>query len=105
MRCCSSIVAITAAAPAVYAKQRPDERLSKALGEFVVVPMTWRRARLASPRFIGERVGVCLRKGDDVGVNLMAPLSAGLTILVLEGVTVCDIASSACMVKEDGDGC
>jgi hypothetical protein len=88
----SSIVAITAAAPAVYPKTFPDGRLSNALAEFVVVPMTWRSARLTSarPALMGER-GVLLKNGDGEGFNLIAPM-AGLIILGLEGVS--DIASS-----------
>jgi hypothetical protein len=101
--CSSSTVAITAAAPAVYAKQRVEGRLSKALAELAVVPTTWRSARLASVRFgfTGERSGAFLKKGDGEGWSLMPCPSAGLIIRELDGVS--DIASSKTVVEVEGD--
>lgn len=91
--------AMTAAAPAVYAKQRPVGRLSKALAELVVVPMTCRKDRLASTRLglTGDRSGVFLKKGEGEGLSLMPGPSAGLIILELVGV---DIACPRSMVEE-----
>jgi hypothetical protein len=95
---------MTAAAPAVYAKHRPDGRLSKALAELAVVPTTWRRARLASARLglTGERNGVFFKNGEGDGLSLMPAPRAGLIILQLFGVS--DIASSKRVVEEDRAG-
>jgi hypothetical protein len=81
----------------------PDGRLSKALAEFVVVPMTWRNARLASarPALTGER-GVVLKNGEGEGLSLMPDPMAGLIIRGLEGVS--DIAASRSVVEEVCDG-
>ena len=77
---------MTAAAPAVKAKQRPSGRLAKALAEPVVVPMTWRSASWASgrPGLAGERSGGAGRgNGAEAGVSLMAP-QAGLMVRALD---------------------
>jgi hypothetical protein len=83
------MVASTAAAPAQKAKERALGRLSKALAELVEVPMTWRRAKDASARwvFMGERSGVFLRKGDGEGVSLSPLPQAGLMMRGLFGVS------------------
>jgi hypothetical protein len=85
------------------AKLWPEGRLSKALAELAVVPTTWRRARLTSARvgFVGERSGLCLRKGDGDGFSLMPAPSVGLIIRELLGVS--DIASSKKVVEEMRD--
>ena len=105
MLCCSSTVATTAAAPAVYAKQRAAGRLSKALAVLVVVPITVRRARVASarPGLIGERgLFLVVVKGEGVGVSLMpAPRVASL-IRTLDGVS--DIAFSRSVEGKESDG-
>lgn len=72
----------------------------------VVVPMTVRRARVASARaaLTGER-GLVLTvvKGEAVGVSLMpAPRPASLIILVLVGVS--DIAFSRSIEEKESDG-
>lgn len=96
---------MTAAAPAVYAKQRAVVRLSKALAVLVVVPITVRRARVASARdiLIGEReLVLMLVKGDGVGVSLIpAPRVASL-IRALDGVS--DIAFSKSVEEKESDG-
>jgi hypothetical protein len=94
---------MTAAAPAVYAKERPDGRLSKALALLAVVPTTWRSARLTSARggLIGDRNGVFLKKGDGDGFSLIPGPRVGLIILELFGVS--DIASSKIIVEVDRD--
>jgi hypothetical protein len=98
----ASTVAITAAAPAVYAKQHPEGRLSKALAEFAVVPTTWRSARLASVRLdlTGERKGAFLKYGDGEGLSFIC---AGPIILELSGVS--DIASSKIIVEVVDSDC
>lgn len=97
---------MTAAAPAVYAKQRAVARLSKAFAVLVVVPITVRRARLASARDIltGERgLVLMLVKGDGVGVSLMpAPRVAASLIRTLDGVS--DIAFSKSVEEKESDG-
>lgn len=73
------------------ANEQLEGRLSNALAEFVVVPMTCLRARLASTRFgfVGERSGVFLKGEGDEGVSLMppGPPHAGLMSRELEGVS------------------
>jgi hypothetical protein len=93
---------MTAAAPAVYAKEWAEGRLSKALAEFAVVPTTWRSARLTSARagLTGERSGACLKNGEGDGLSLMPAPRVGLIILELFGVS--DIASSKIVVEKDG---
>ena len=89
-------MARTAAAPAHTAKERWEGRLSKALGEAAVVPMTWRRASEASGRWAltGERGGaLLLRKGEGEGVSLRPGPQAGLMVLELFGVS--DMAATA----------
>jgi hypothetical protein len=83
---------MTAAAPAVNAKHLPEERLSKALAELVVLPMTCLSASVASARLVltGERSGVVLRYGELDGVSFKLPPHAGLMILGWDGVS--DIA-------------
>jgi hypothetical protein len=92
---------MTAAAPAVYAKEQPLGRLSKALAELAVVPTTCRNARLTSPRagLIGERNGVVLKNGDGDGFSLIPAPRVGDIILELFGVS--DIASSKIVVEVD----
>lgn len=93
----SSTVAMTAAAPAVKAKQLPLGSPSKELAEAAVVPMTWRSARAESLRLglTGDFAEAPLGNGELEGVSLRA--KAGLISLALEtGVT--DISSHS---KED----
>lgn len=82
-----STVATTAAAPAVKAKLWPEGRLSKALAEPVVVPMTCLSARLASGRlaFIGER-SVFLIDGECDAGSLRELPHGGLLIRGWAGV-------------------
>jgi hypothetical protein len=92
MACSSSTVATTAAAPAVYAKQRPVGKLSQAFAVLVVAPMTVRRARAASVRVDLEGKRGVVRapaKGEmeTEGVSLMLAPSAGLTTRGWEGVS------------------
>jgi hypothetical protein len=85
-----STVATTAAAPAVYAKQRPVGRLSQAFAVLVVAPMTVRRARAASARadLEGKRGAVrAPAKGEGEGVSLMLAPRAGLMTRGWEGVS------------------
>lgn len=62
---------MTAAAPAVNAKDLPDGRLSNPLAVFVVVPMTCRSDRLSSWRFgfTGDLREALLMKGEFDGVS------------------------------------
>ena len=98
----ASTVATTAAAPAVYANDEPELRLSNALAVLAVVPITCFNASEASERMllIGDRSGVCLAKGEWAGVSLMLPPNAGLMIRELEGVS--DISLEA--LEEYGRG-
>ena len=84
----SSISTTTAAAPAVYANIREEERLSKAVGEETVVPMIRFKERPDSynPRvLLGDR-GV-RRKGELFGVSLRpSPVFAMNVVRGLEGV-------------------
>lgn len=71
----ASTSARTAQAPAVWAKRRGAGRKSKAVGEAVVVPMTWRNWRPGSSGFgnlVGERGEVFLWKGELEGVSRRA---------------------------------
>lgn len=67
------MLATTAAAPAVQAKQRADARKSKALGEVVVDPTTFRSRRPGSSLLLYDLVGdlglLALKKGELEGVN------------------------------------
>jgi hypothetical protein len=81
-----------AAAPAVYAKQRPVGKLSQAFAVLVVAPMTVRKARAASVRVDLEGKRGVVRapaKGEmeTEGVSLMLAPSAGLTTRGWEGVS------------------
>ena len=83
----SSTAAMTAAAPAVKAKHRADGRISKALAEFVVVPMTCFSDRPSSCLFdlAGGLTDAFFVKGELDGVSLEPQV--GFIILTFEGVS------------------
>jgi ABC-type spermidine/putrescine transport system permease subunit II len=106
MLCWASTVATTAAVPAVYAKQRAEGRLSKALAVRAVVPITVRRVRVASARAVltGERrLALRFVNGEGVGVSLTpAPRVVASLMRALDGVS--DIASSRSIEEKESDG-
>jgi hypothetical protein len=108
MLCSWSTVATTAAAPAVYAKQRPVGKLSQALAVLVVAPMTVRRARRASARagLHGEERGVLRApvKGEGVGMSLMLAPSAGLGLMIRGWDGVSDMAPLGSRAGDTRDG-
>lgn len=86
---------MTAAAPAVKAKEGSEGKLSKALAVLVVFPRTCFKAKLISGRdgLIGDLAGEGFAYGELEGVSLSP--QAGLIIRELTGVSaICDNADT-----------